>query len=103
MKEYFISEIDIKKLYHLSDITIKLDSTKRQHLLLTGKNGSGKTSLLLEIVKYLQMVNAELDFKTLEIHSAYSDLSIGYEDLERAKRIQTYRQWFEESNGIWVV
>lgn len=55
MKEYFISEIDIKKLYHLSDITIKLDSTKRQHLLLTGKNGSGKTSLLLEIVKYLQM------------------------------------------------
>ena len=74
MKEYFISEIDIKKLYHLSDITIKLDSTKRQHLLLTGKNGSGKTSLLLEIVKLLQMVNAELDF--LEIHSSYSYLSI---------------------------
>lgn len=59
MKEYFISEIDIEKLYHLSDIKIKLDSNKRQHLLLTGKNGSGKTSLLLEIEKFLRAVNDE--------------------------------------------
>lgn len=57
MKEYFISEIDIEKLYHLSDIKIKLDSNKRQHLLLTGKNGSGKTSLLLEIEKFLKAIN----------------------------------------------
>lgn len=57
MKEYFISEIDIEKLYHLSDIKIKLDSNERQHLLLTGKNGSGKTSLLLEIEKFLKAIN----------------------------------------------
>lgn len=59
MKEYFISEIDIEKLYHLSDIKIKLDSNKRQHLLLTGKNGLGKTSLLLEIEKFLRAINDE--------------------------------------------
>ena len=59
MKEYFISEIDIEKLYHLSVIKIKLDSNKRQHLLLTGKNGSGKTSLLLEIEKFLRAINDE--------------------------------------------
>ena len=59
MKEYFISDIDIEKLYHLSDIKIKLDSNKRQHLLLTGKNGSGKTSLLLEIEKFLRAINDE--------------------------------------------
>ena len=59
MKEYFISEIDIEKLYHLSDIKIKLDSNKRQHLLLTGKNGSGKTSLLLKIEKFLKAINDE--------------------------------------------
>lgn len=56
MKKYFISEIDIEKLYHLSDIKIKLDATKRQHLLLTGKNGSGKTSLLLRIESFLKTV-----------------------------------------------
>ena len=59
VQEYFISEIDIEKLYHLSDIKIKLDSNKRQHLLLTGKNGSGKTSLLLEIEKFLKAINDE--------------------------------------------
>lgn len=57
MKEYFISEIDIEKLYHLSNIKIELDSTKRQHLLLTGKNGSGKTSLLLKIEGFLRALN----------------------------------------------
>ena len=59
MQEYFISEIDIKKLYHLSDIKIKLDPMKRQHLLLTGKNGSGKTSLLLKIEKFLEAIHDE--------------------------------------------
>lgn len=57
MKEYFISEIDIEKLYHLSNIKIQLNSEKRQHLLLTGKNGSGKTSLLVEIAKLLRTMN----------------------------------------------
>lgn len=56
VKEYFISEINIEKLYHLSNITIELDTTKRQHLLLTGKNGSGKTSLLLRLVRYLKVL-----------------------------------------------
>ena len=56
MKEYFISEINIEKLYHLSNITIELDTTKRQHLLLTGKNSSGKTSLLLRLVRYLKVL-----------------------------------------------
>ena len=56
MKEYFINEIYIDKLYHLSNITIELNTTKRQHLLLTGKNGSGKTSLLLRLVRYLKVL-----------------------------------------------
>ena len=70
VKEYFISEIDIDKLYHLSDIKIQLDSTKRQHLLLTGKNGSGKTSLLLEIEKFLKAINDE---KFSKLRGFYKD------------------------------
>lgn len=42
----YITNIHINKLRHLKDIDIKLSSEKRQHLLITGKNGSGKTSLL---------------------------------------------------------
>lgn len=44
--EHFISKIQIKKLRHLENIDIILSSDERRHLLLTGKNGSGKTSLL---------------------------------------------------------
>lgn len=59
MKEYFINKIYIDKLYHLSNITIELNTAKRQHLLLTGKNGSGKTSLLLRLVEYLKILKIE--------------------------------------------
>ena len=102
MKEYFISEIDIEKLYHLSDIKIKLDATKRQHLLLTGKNGSGKTSLLLRIVKYLQIVNDEIDFADLELHSIYNNNSVEYRNLQQGKRLQTYQELLKAIIGIRV-
>ena len=44
--EHFISKIQIEKLRHLENIEIFLSENERRHLLLTGKNGSGKTSLL---------------------------------------------------------
>jgi predicted ATP-binding protein involved in virulence len=46
MEELFITKIDIKNVRHLKDISIPLSTEKRKHLILTGKNGSGKTSLL---------------------------------------------------------
>lgn len=55
--EHYLTQIKIKKLRHLCDITIKLNSEKRQHLLFTGKNGSGKTTVLLAIQKYLKAIS----------------------------------------------
>ncbi len=56
--EHFITEIKINELRHLSNIVISLNPEKRQHLLLTGKNGSGKTSLLLALQEYLKAINS---------------------------------------------
>jgi len=47
--ELFITHIKIHKLRHLKDIEIALSKNERVHLILTGKNGSGKTSLLWAI------------------------------------------------------
>jgi len=47
----FITEIKIGKVRHLENIDIKLGNEKK-HLILTGKNGSGKTSVLEELNKY---------------------------------------------------
>ena len=46
MQDVFITKIHVEKVRHLQDIKILLSDTERKHLILTGKNGSGKTSLL---------------------------------------------------------
>ena len=62
--EHYITEIRIETLRHLSDIIITLNAGQRQNLMLTGKNGSGKTSLLIALQKYLQAIN-DKRFKNL--------------------------------------
>jgi ABC-type transport system involved in cytochrome bd biosynthesis fused ATPase/permease subunit len=46
MTDVFITKIYIKKLRHLKDVHISLSDSQPKHLMLTGINGSGKTSLL---------------------------------------------------------
>lgn len=55
--EHFITEVQINEVRHLKNIKIKLNPEKRQHLILTGKNGSGKTSVLEAMKSYLEAVN----------------------------------------------
>lgn len=55
-QKHFITQIHIDKLLNLRDITIELSPKVRQHLLLTGKNGSGKTSLLKAIMQTLSAI-----------------------------------------------
>ncbi|MGN0338365.1 MAG: AAA family ATPase [Lachnospiraceae bacterium] len=54
MEQTFLTQISIEKVRHLEKITIPLDKDKRKHLILTGKNGSGKTSVLEAMVKYVE-------------------------------------------------
>lgn len=59
MNQLFIKEIQIEEVRHLHDITIPTpnnDATFR-HIIFTGKNGSGKTSLLDAIAGYLDSVS----------------------------------------------
>lgn len=55
--EYFVTEIQIEQLRHLSNICIELNHDKRTNLLLTGKNGSGKTTVLRAMKDYLVAIN----------------------------------------------
>jgi predicted ATP-dependent endonuclease of OLD family/uncharacterized protein YlbG (UPF0298 family) len=52
-QEVFITEITIHKVRHLENIRIPLSKDKRKHLILTGKNGSGKTSVLKSLISRL--------------------------------------------------
>lgn len=52
----FMTELRINHVRHLKDITIPLSDSQPKHLILTGKNGSGKTSVLRSTVDFLTYV-----------------------------------------------
>ncbi len=56
MEQTFLTELRIEKVRHLHDITIPLSETERKNLILTGKNGCGKTSVLKNLVEFLKYV-----------------------------------------------
>jgi len=56
MAQTFLTQVDILKVRHLSNIQIPLSKDTRKHLIITGKNGSGKTSVLLQLVDFLSFV-----------------------------------------------
>lgn len=93
--EHYITEIRIETLRHLSDIIIVLNARQRQNLMLTGKNGSGKTSLLIALQKYLQAIN-DKRFKDL-IERYIPRLSNINESIKNAKT-ETERDEIKKAN-----
>lgn len=83
MDRVYITNIHIDKVRHLHDIDIPLGNEDQgmKHLILTGKNGSGKTSLIEALDGYLNSVsttdepnksrkNLETDKHTLSVQKA---------------------------------
>ena len=65
MADTFLTGIEIKKVRHLQDISIPLSTDMRKHLILTGKNGSGKTSVLEQLKENLEyLVSLQFDFSS---------------------------------------
>lgn len=71
----YISAIQVNRIFHLKDLSIPLSSERRKHLLLTGKNGSGKTSLMNAIMQFIEMI--------------YSDKNLTFLDYEKNLKLTT--------------
>ncbi len=69
MENIFLTKLDIKSVRHLHGIEIPLSDTVRKHLILTGKNGSGKTSTLESLKEHLEFI--------------ISDQYVSYEEAKR--------------------
>lgn len=54
---YYIKKIHINELFHLRNIDIPIANEKAPHLIITGKNGSGKTVLLNAIADFLDNIS----------------------------------------------
>lgn len=67
-KNIFITDVNIEKVRNLKNIEIELDNEKKKHLILTGKNGSGKTSTIESMVSFIKNIENIANFKkNLEI------------------------------------
>ncbi len=59
----FITHIQVNSSRNVKNLSIPLSNEKRQHLIITGKNGSGKTSLLEEIKKFFSQIQNSLRYQ----------------------------------------
>lgn len=78
MEQLFITNLTIKEIRHLKDISIPLSEERIKHLILTGKNGSGKTSVIEALAEYLNNVFTDKHF---EARKAWKD------DAERKRNL----------------
>ena len=78
----YIRKIHIERVRHLSDIDIPLgDDGHPRHLILTGKNGSGKTSVLDAMSGYIDSVCRGKCPSKFEVHR-----KVFLEELTRLER-----------------
>lgn len=71
--KYFIKNIKINKLFHLSDFDISIDDEKYPNLIITGKNGSGKTILLNAISDFLDEIKEDKSLSFLSYSKNIED------------------------------
>lgn len=110
MTENYIKKIFVERSRNIENFEIPLSETIRQHLILTGKNGCGKTSLLLEINKYLTKIENgefqqfEQNKNQLEIYKQQiSQPNLTEEQkLNLERYIRDYENWIQAFGGTQV-
>lgn len=76
----FLTGIHINKIFHLENISIEIDNQKKKHLIITGRNGCGKTSLLNALVDFLEKIKTDkiLSFIKLDDNISSARQTITY-------------------------
>ncbi len=63
----FITNIKVNHIFHLENFCIPISENEKKHLIITGKNGSGKTILLNAIVEHLSKVCNDETLRFLDL------------------------------------
>lgn len=103
MENIFVSKIVIDKVRHLKNLEIELSTEEKKHLVLTGKNGSGKTSLLNSIATYLNSITSSNQLASamegLKDDKKESDFDTIETTKEINTRIASYKDVIENTSG----
>ena len=99
MNPYYISKIHINKLYHLVDFDIPVSSDENPHLIITGKNGSGKTVLLNAVAGFLDFIKGQkaLNYLSYEKQLAYWERQENLAKDDRARmEVKQHIEFYEK-------
>lgn len=112
MNQAYITNIIIDHVRHLKDIEIPLSENRMKHLIITGKNGSGKTSLLDALAAYLDVIThpaayrecrKKLEQSKEELQNVISRENAS-EELEKIqKRVEDYEKCYKILMGDLIV
>lgn len=86
---YFIKRIHINQLLHLQNFDIPVTDEHTPHLLITGKNGSGKTILLNAIAYSVENIKRENETKDTireKVDGIYGGIELDFVDFVALKR-----------------
>ena len=112
MEELFITKIHIHEVRHLKDFDIPLSETERKHLILIGRNGSGKTSVLEAIGHTLFRLHGGQALRFQDPGEILIDVSIGQRQIHdlrvEGKLVTAYFEAkrgpnFETPTGVKII
>ena len=104
----YIKYIYINKVRHLRDINIPLEKKNYPHLMITGKNGSGKTSLLNAIANHIERIanDTHKEFENYEKRIEYWENELKenpQNTLSIEQQLQYYKNQYEFFFGEVIV
>lgn len=94
----FLTKIRVNKIYHLQDFDINIADEEKKHLILTGKNGTGKTVLMNEVKLALNRIVSKdkVDDNNIELY--FSDLTKLETELQNGNFVMAYYAAERETN-----
>ena len=109
MEQTFLTSLKINHVRHLSDIVIPLSETQRKNLILTGKNGSGKTSTLNYFASHLKYIVSSSFSPEQKIRDSIAhwkkkidEYSKNEENIKNKEQAQSYLSMNESNLAYWT-
>ena len=99
--ETFMKALRIFSVRHLRDIEIPLGDTGRKHLILTGRNGCGKTSVLSALAKFLEYAVSTNYYSKERLQKYLSNSQRQAEGLGQTEADRLERSRLEGHQKMW--
>ena len=104
----YITSIHVNQIFHLKDLDIPVSTDKKQHLLLTGKNGSGKTSLMNAMMEFIEKIYADKPLQFLDYDKTLKSFNEALEQYKQqgdagnvAKHESYIRSWEQMKKALY--